>query len=117
MDERWWSVEEENLQHQAQAAWDLFPVEDIAAPAGDLAALEDLADPAGDLGELEDEMAGLMAEPIELKNNGDMPIFQWHIPEGMPLPAVAPDLPMVNGYHILPPPLNVPHGEVDAMDL
>jgi hypothetical protein len=114
--ERWWSEDEENLQHQAQAAWDLFPLEGIAATAGDLADPEDLADPAGDLGELEDGIAGLMAEPIEPEDNVDMPMFQWHVPEGMPFPAVAPDLPMVNGYHILLPPLNVLPGEVDDMD-
>jgi hypothetical protein len=91
----------------------MFPLEDIADPAGDLADLEDIADPAGDLADLEDEMAGLMAEPAELEGNGDIPAFQWHVPEGMPLPVVAPELPMVNGYHIFLPPLNALHGEAD----
>ncbi len=108
MDERWWTAEEEELEQQAQAAWDLFPPENIDDPAGDLADPENLVD-------LEDAMAGLMAEAAEPENNGDVPVFPWHVPEGMPLPVVAPDLPMVNGYHIFLPPLNAPHGEADAI--
>ncbi len=113
MESMWWTEDEEKLQQQAQEAWDLFPPEDIADPAGDLADLEDIANPAGDLADLEDAMAGLMAEPARPNNNGDVLAFQWHVPEGMLLPVIAPELPMVNGYHIFLPPLNPPHGEAD----
>ncbi len=74
---------------------------------------ENIADPAGDLADLEDGMAGLMAEPDAPGNDVDIPAIQWHVPEGMPLPILAPELPMVNGYHIFLPPLNPPHGEAD----
>jgi hypothetical protein len=111
MEAMWWTEEEEKLQQQAQAAWDLFPPDDIADPAGDLANLEDLADPAGGLADLEDAMAGLMDEPAGPDNNRDALAFQWHVPEGMVLPVIGPEQPMMNGYHIVLPPLNPPHGE------
>jgi hypothetical protein len=76
MEAMWWTENKEKLQQQAQAAWDLFPPDDIADPAGDLADLEDLADPAGGLAVLEDAMAGLMAEPAGPDNNGDVLAFQ-----------------------------------------
>ena len=111
MEERWWTVGEEGLEQQAQAAWALFPPDNIADPAGDLVNLEDLADPAGGLADLEDAMAGLMAEPAGPDDPGDALAFPWHLPEGMVLPAIAPEQPMMNGYHIVLPPLNPPHGE------
>jgi hypothetical protein len=87
------------------------PPDNIADPAGDLANLEDHADPAGGLADLEDAMAGLMAEPAGPDDPGDALAFPWHLPEGMVLPAIAPEQPMMNGYHIVLPPLHPPHGE------
>jgi hypothetical protein len=108
VEERWWTVGEEGLEQQAQAAWALFPPDNIADPAGDLANPEDLADPAGGLADLEDAMAGLVAEPAGPDDPGDAPAFPWHLPEGMVLPAIAPEQPMMNSYHIVLPPLHPP---------
>jgi hypothetical protein len=91
----WWTGEEEQLQKQAEAAW--------GDPADD-----DIADPAADPFDQPAEDAGLVEE-VDAADEGEPPAaFPWHIPEGMPLPVAAPELPMVNGYHIFLPPLTPP---------
>jgi hypothetical protein len=80
-----------------------------ADPPEQAMVLDDPADPAGDLAALEAGMAGLMAEPDEPDNNVPVQAFQWHVPEGMPFPLFAPELPLVNGWHIHLPPMNPPH--------
>ncbi len=98
----WWTGEEEQLQKQAEAAW--------GDPADD-----DIADPAADPFDPPAEDAGL-GEEVDAAAEGGPPVaFPWHIPEGMPLPVAAPELPMVNGYHIFLLPLNPPHGEADEI--
>jgi hypothetical protein len=102
MEEMWWSADEEDLQQQAQAAWGMFP-------------LEDIADPAGDMADLADDMADPMVNPADLEeDNGDIPAFQWHIPEGDPVPEARP--PLVNGFHPGLPVLNGFHGGDDLED-
>ena len=122
----WWTPEEEDLQHQAEHAWGALP--GIIADPLDLAdAMVDLqvglpeqimdmegaADLDGDLAVLEDGMAGLLAGPDEPDPGVDIPAFPWHVPEDMQLPVFEPELPMVNGFHILLPPLNPLQDEAD----
>jgi len=80
-----------------------------ADPPEQAMVLDDPADPAGDLAALEAGMAGLMAEPDEPDNHDPALAFQWHVPEGQPFPVFAPELPLVNGWHIHLPPMNPPH--------
>jgi hypothetical protein len=97
----WWSQEEEDLQQQFTAAWGEADDDDIA----DLAA--DPPDPP-------DEDVDLGGEAGAAVEGGPPAAFPWHIPEGAPLPVIDPDLPMVNGFHILLPPLNLFQGGADA---
>jgi hypothetical protein len=69
---------------------------------------DDLVDPAGAMAALEEGMAGLLAEPDELGNHDPVLAFQWHVPEGLPFPVFAPELPLMNGWHIHLPPLDPP---------
>jgi hypothetical protein len=94
----WWAEEEEQLQKQAEAAWGNPSDDDIADPFDQLA-----------------EDAGLKEEVDAVDEGEPLVAFPWHIPEGMPLPVAAPELPMVNGYHIFLLPLNAPHGEADEI--
>jgi hypothetical protein len=98
----WWSEEEEGLQQQAAAA--LGEVAD-----------DDIADPAADLFDPPDEDIDPGEEAGAAEDGNPPAAFPWHIPEGMPLPVFDPEPPMVNGFHILLPPLNPPYGEADAI--
>jgi hypothetical protein len=116
----WWSQEEEDLQKQYIAAWGEAADDDIA----DLAADDDIADLAADFADLAaappdppdgDLDLGGEAEAAEAAEEGGPPAaFQWHLPEGVPLPVPDLELPLVNGFHIFLPPLNLHQGGADA---
>jgi hypothetical protein len=60
-------------------------------------------------------MADPLANPANLEEDiPDIPAFQWHIPEGAPLPAVKP--PLVNGFHPGIPLVNGFHAEDNLED-
>jgi hypothetical protein len=104
----WWSQEEEDLQKRYIAAWGEAADDDLADLAADFADLDaDPPDPPdGDL--------DLGGEAEAAEGGGPPAAFQWHLPEGVPLPVPDPELPLVNGFHILLPPLNLPQGGADA---
>jgi hypothetical protein len=121
-DEMCWSPQEEKLQELAEYSWGAFPgppadpldlAEAMADPEPDPPEQDmipdEVVDPAGDLAGLEEGMAGLMAGPAEPGNDVAVQPFPWHVPEGMPFPIFAPELPLVNGWHIHLPPLDPPH--------
>ena len=97
----WWSQEEEDLQKRYVAAW------------GE-AADDDLADLAADPPDPPDGDLDLGGEAEAADEDGPPAAFQWHLPEGAPLPVPDPELPLVNGFHIFLPPLNLFQGGADA---
>ncbi len=97
----WWSQEEEDLQKQYVAAW------------GE-AADDDLADLAADPPDPPDGDFDLGGEAEAAEEDGPPAAFPWHLPEGAPLPVHDPEPPLVNGFHIFLPPLNLFQGGADA---
>jgi hypothetical protein len=97
----WWSQEEEDLQKRYVAAW------------GE-AADDDLADLAADPPDPPDGDLDLGGEAEAAEEDGPPAAFQWHFPEGAPLPVPDPELFLVNGFHIFLPPLNLFQGGADA---
>ena len=97
----WWSQEEEDLQKRYIVAW------------GE-AADDDLADLAADPPDPPDGDLDLGGEAEAAEEDGPPAAFQWHLLEGAPLPVPDPELPLVNGFHIFLPPLNLFQGGADA---
>jgi len=97
----WWSQEEEDLEKRYLAAW------------GE-AADDDLVDLAADPPDPPDGDLDLGGEAEAADEDGPPAAFQWHLPEGAPLPVPDPELPLVNGFHIFLPPLNLFQGGADA---
>ena len=97
----WWSEIEEGIQQQYDAAWGAIDDEDIADPLAD-----PLDPPDGDIDPGEEAGA---------PEDDDIPAaIPWHVPEGMPIPILDPEPPLVNGYHIQLPPLNPFQDGADA---
>jgi hypothetical protein len=81
----WWSPQEDALQKEAEAAWEMFPE-----------AMPGLPDIAEELEEAGEDPGGQPGGPADVDQD-DPPVFQWHLPEGAPEPEPAGGL--LNGFH------------------
>ncbi len=80
----WWAPQEDALQKEAEATWEMFPE-----------AMPGLPDIAEELEEAEENPGGQPEAPADVDQD-DAPVFQWHVPEGAPEPEPAEGL---NGFH------------------